>query len=63
MKNSKIYTFLFGLLLFIIIGIFFLYENSNKNLNLFNVDLKKNDELALPKNTPTIKISKKESHL
>ena len=59
MKNSKIYTFLFGLLLFIIIGIFFLYENSNKNLNLFNVDLKKNDELALPKNTPTIKISKK----
>ena len=61
MKNSKIYTFLFGFLLFIIISIFFLYKNSNKNIKLYNIDLKKSEELTLYKNVPKTKILKKKS--
>jgi hypothetical protein len=59
MKNSKIYTFLFGFLLFVVISIFYLYQNTNTKIFLFDVILKKNDELAIYNDTPKLIITKK----
>ncbi len=46
MDNSRKNTFLFGLMILSIIGIFFLYENSDQTIQIFGFTLKKNSDLA-----------------
>jgi hypothetical protein len=57
MDLSRRNTFLFGLMLVSIIGLFFVYQNSDQVLKILNHNLKKNPDLAIrePKSVRKIK--------
>jgi hypothetical protein len=59
MNMSKKNTFLFGLMLVFIIGLLFIYENSDYTIKVFNYTLIKSAELEITEKKPKSKIKKK----
>ena len=55
MNKSRKNTFLFGFMLVCIIGVFFIYVNSDYSAQFFQYDLKKSTELKITEKKPIIK--------
>ena len=56
---SRKNTFLFGLMLVFIIGLLFIYENSDFKITLLNYTLKKSAELEIREKKPNPPIKKR----
>ena len=56
---SRKNTFLFGLILVFIIGLLFIYENSDFKITLLNYTLKKSAELEIREKKPSPPIKKR----
>lgn len=59
MNMSRKNTFLFGLMLVFIIGLLFIYENSDYKITLLNYTLKKSTELEIIEKKTKTPIKKK----